>query len=37
MIYLFSMSYIVYYHLANFELISRLVHGEIKKINYVEG
>jgi hypothetical protein len=31
MIYIFNIPYVVCYHLANFELKSPLVHGEIKK------
>jgi hypothetical protein len=35
MLYFFNMSYVVFYKLANFELKSPLVHGEIKKIQIV--
>jgi hypothetical protein len=37
MIYYFNIPYVVFYHLAKFELKNSLVHGEIKKKNYVKG
>jgi hypothetical protein len=37
MIYFFDIPYVVFYHLAKFELKSTLVHGEIKKTNCVKG